>query len=225
MFCPECATELVQGIKYCRTCGTDVRLVPAAMAGDLPTGNLDTSSIVIAISGGLAIGLVYLAWFVVEPPRNAWDLMRLVASLSFLGNAFAYFMFRFAPPTFKPFKQQLGYVGVGMVGLFTAFVMGWLVLADSFPFYALYIAGGLGLLSIGMVATSLYDIAAPRVRSRTDDDEDDEDEEDEEEDEEVVRPTTLELPAPPAAYGAHASADHLEDVVTRRFDDRRSDEG
>lgn len=33
MFCPKCATQNIEGAKFCRTCGADISLVPQAMAG------------------------------------------------------------------------------------------------------------------------------------------------------------------------------------------------
>ena len=36
MFCPKCATQNVDGARFCRACGVDVSLVPMAMSGRLP---------------------------------------------------------------------------------------------------------------------------------------------------------------------------------------------
>ena len=35
MFCPKCATQNVEGASYCRTCGSNIRLVPQALSGQL----------------------------------------------------------------------------------------------------------------------------------------------------------------------------------------------
>src|SRR5687768_14235434 len=35
MFCPKCATQNVEGSKFCRSCGTDISLVPQLMTGAL----------------------------------------------------------------------------------------------------------------------------------------------------------------------------------------------
>jgi hypothetical protein len=35
MFCPKCATQNVDGAKFCRSCGADISLVPQAMTGTL----------------------------------------------------------------------------------------------------------------------------------------------------------------------------------------------
>lgn len=36
MFCPRCATDNIDGARFCRACGADVSLVPMAMSGRLP---------------------------------------------------------------------------------------------------------------------------------------------------------------------------------------------
>jgi hypothetical protein len=33
MFCPKCATQNMEGARFCRSCGADISLVPQAMAG------------------------------------------------------------------------------------------------------------------------------------------------------------------------------------------------
>src|SRR6185295_10670199 len=36
MFCPKCATQNLEGAKFCRSCGANVSLVPQALSGQLP---------------------------------------------------------------------------------------------------------------------------------------------------------------------------------------------
>jgi zinc-ribbon domain len=36
MFCPKCATNNLDGARFCRSCGADISLVPQALAGHLP---------------------------------------------------------------------------------------------------------------------------------------------------------------------------------------------
>jgi hypothetical protein len=36
MYCPKCATENLNTARYCRSCGTDISLVPQALTGQLP---------------------------------------------------------------------------------------------------------------------------------------------------------------------------------------------
>lgn len=37
MFCPKCATQNLEGGKFCRSCGTDISLVPQVLTGELAT--------------------------------------------------------------------------------------------------------------------------------------------------------------------------------------------
>ncbi len=36
MFCPKCASQNIDGAKYCRACGANISLVPQALTGQLP---------------------------------------------------------------------------------------------------------------------------------------------------------------------------------------------
>ena len=36
MFCPKCATQNVDGARFCRVCGANISLVPQALSGQLP---------------------------------------------------------------------------------------------------------------------------------------------------------------------------------------------
>ncbi|MBV9959461.1 MAG: zinc ribbon domain-containing protein [Acidobacteria bacterium] len=35
MFCPKCATQNIEGARFCRSCGADISLVPQAMTGQM----------------------------------------------------------------------------------------------------------------------------------------------------------------------------------------------
>ena len=41
MFCPKCATQNLDGAKFCRSCGANVSLVPQALSGQLPQAEQD----------------------------------------------------------------------------------------------------------------------------------------------------------------------------------------
>lgn len=41
MFCPKCATQNLDGAKFCRSCGVNVSLVPQALSGQLPQAESD----------------------------------------------------------------------------------------------------------------------------------------------------------------------------------------
>ena len=36
MFCPKCAAQNAEGVRFCRACGADISLVPQALTGRLP---------------------------------------------------------------------------------------------------------------------------------------------------------------------------------------------
>ena len=36
MFCPKCATQNLDGVSFCRSCGANISLVPQALTGQLP---------------------------------------------------------------------------------------------------------------------------------------------------------------------------------------------
>ena len=36
MFCPKCATPNLEGASFCRSCGTNISLIPSALSGNLP---------------------------------------------------------------------------------------------------------------------------------------------------------------------------------------------
>jgi hypothetical protein len=38
MYCPQCAAQNIEGAKFCRACGADIRLVSRALQGSLPSG-------------------------------------------------------------------------------------------------------------------------------------------------------------------------------------------
>ena len=49
MYCPNCAAQIEETQKYCRSCGTDVNLVSQALKGQLPSKGLDPFPILRAL--------------------------------------------------------------------------------------------------------------------------------------------------------------------------------
>lgn len=41
MFCPKCATQNLEGARYCRSCGANISLIPDALSGQLPQAQSD----------------------------------------------------------------------------------------------------------------------------------------------------------------------------------------
>lgn len=44
MFCPKCATQNVEGVSFCRSCGANISLVSQALTGQLPSAPAKDSS-------------------------------------------------------------------------------------------------------------------------------------------------------------------------------------
>jgi hypothetical protein len=44
MFCPQCASQNVEGAHFCRACGANISLVPQALTGQLPVAANEESS-------------------------------------------------------------------------------------------------------------------------------------------------------------------------------------
>src|ERR1700732_5107301 len=43
MFCPKCATDNLEGARFCRSCGANVSLLPQALSGQLPLAEPEVS--------------------------------------------------------------------------------------------------------------------------------------------------------------------------------------
>ena len=44
MFCPKCATQNIEGVRFCRSCGANVSLIPQALTGQLPAAPVSDDS-------------------------------------------------------------------------------------------------------------------------------------------------------------------------------------
>ncbi len=44
MFCPKCATQNVEGASFCRSCGSNISLIPQALSGQLSTPQVEDFS-------------------------------------------------------------------------------------------------------------------------------------------------------------------------------------
>ena len=100
MYCPKCAAENNDDTKFCRACGTNLSLVPQAIAGRLP--DPDSTEIQIhnqwhsqpSISSGITkifMGTAFLiiaigAWFSFY---SGWGLLTLLPAFGLLGSGVA----------------------------------------------------------------------------------------------------------------------------------------
>lgn len=81
MFCPKCGVRNLEDVKFCRACGTDIHLVPQALAGALSTSE--------------SKGEVEKAAKSAEPPTLEQGLENVFGALAFfliIGLGFQYFV-------------------------------------------------------------------------------------------------------------------------------------
>jgi hypothetical protein len=109
MFCPKCATPNLEGAKFCRSCGSNVSLIPQAMSGDLaPPPTEDTEADcwsgrrrgrrVVSIDSafrnvfmGIGFMLVAVALAFSAVGRGWWFWM-LIPAFSMMGSGLAQYM-------------------------------------------------------------------------------------------------------------------------------------
>ena len=104
MFCPKCATQNLDGARFCRACGSDISLLPQVLSGELasrlegattPTRrrrrrNPETPSIEKAIRSLFAgIAFVIIAFAVKEwaPAGHIWWFWMFIPAFTNLGIA------------------------------------------------------------------------------------------------------------------------------------------
>ena len=110
MYCPKCGMKVDQGINFCRTCGTDVRLVSAALTGTLtpaetnhqlerPTSGEQYLSDSKLISRGvqeMSIGAAFLTISICvmlfAPAGRLWWFWMLIPAFTLLGKGIASFV-------------------------------------------------------------------------------------------------------------------------------------
>lgn len=106
MFCPRCATNNLEGARFCRSCGADISLVPQALTGNMPVedqsmateedshhrrGRRRTPSVDKAIKSiftglGFLIVAIVLAFV---PMGRAWWFWMLIPAFTSLGGGIA----------------------------------------------------------------------------------------------------------------------------------------
>ena len=102
MFCPKCATQNAEDTKYCRSCGTNLSLVPQALTGRLPeapsgrrrrrdrerAGPPSLANGITKLFVGLGFLLVSLALGLSQVGRGWWFWM-LIPAFASLGKGVA----------------------------------------------------------------------------------------------------------------------------------------
>jgi hypothetical protein len=128
MFCPKCATQNTEEAKFCRSCGTDISLVPHAISGALAErlaaedesprgrrrrhrGDKRPPSIERAVKSlfmGLAFIFVALAIVVLMPGGSTWGFWMFLPAAGMLADGVSSYLRlteerkRLAPPQYQP---------------------------------------------------------------------------------------------------------------------------
>jgi zinc ribbon protein len=118
MYCPKCATQNNDDTKFCRSCGTNLSLVPQALTGRLPThrrrhkdfehGGLPTLANGISkLFMGAGFLLVSFACFFFAPAGRIWWFWMLIPAFAMLGKGIAEIVsVKFTPNTPQPLNQH-----------------------------------------------------------------------------------------------------------------------
>ena len=101
MYCPKCATQNNDDTKFCRSCGTNLSLVPQALTGRLPMqprgrhkdfehGGVPTLANGISkLFMGAGFLLVSFACFFFAPAGRIWWFWMLIPAFAMLGKGIA----------------------------------------------------------------------------------------------------------------------------------------
>ncbi len=107
MYCPKCATENGDDTKFCRSCGTNLSLVPQALTGRLPEapsgrrrhrhrsrnhedeGPATVANGITKVFSGVGFLLVSFACFFFAPAGRIWWFWILIPAFAMLGKGVA----------------------------------------------------------------------------------------------------------------------------------------
>lgn len=122
MFCPSCGTQNLDNVNYCRTCRTDLSLVPQALSGQLQAqpqkgGRRQRNRNKVPSLGegiqksfvGIGFLFVSMAIMLFMPSGRLWWFWLLIPAFTMLGKGISEIVEakqvqqRFAPP---PFQQN-----------------------------------------------------------------------------------------------------------------------
>lgn len=100
MFCPKCGTENPETGKFCRSCGTDLGNITAALTGNLPSALCDTKGKPINWEGAITkffTGVAFLIIAIVLAVTNMaggkfWWFWMLIPAFSMMGAGVAQYV-------------------------------------------------------------------------------------------------------------------------------------
>src|SRR5215510_6594340 len=90
MYCPQCAAP-IDGLKFCRNCGTNVSLVSQAITGRLPESRANESPSFARGLRRLFVGVSFLivAIYLMRPGGERWGVWLLVPGFGILARGIA----------------------------------------------------------------------------------------------------------------------------------------
>lgn len=105
MYCPKCATQNAEDTKFCRSCGTNLSLVPQALTGRLPEAPLgrgrrrdrhhdrggppNLAKGITNVFMGIGFLLVSFGSFFFAPAGRLWWFWMLIPAFALLGKGVA----------------------------------------------------------------------------------------------------------------------------------------
>jgi hypothetical protein len=128
MYCPNCATPNTDDTKFCRSCGSNLTLIPQALSGHLPQpapreltrrerrrqrhdvdrgGPANLANGITKTFMGFGFIFVALAAFFFAPSGMSWWFWLLIPAFAMLGKGVAEIIStRYSTPTITPGVQQ-----------------------------------------------------------------------------------------------------------------------
>ena len=159
MYCPGCANENANDVRFCRRCGLDVSKVPSALEHGLPEGGIRTDWTWVAVMA--LLGLVFCSASLVLAPSSGPDVRTgvgfYVSGAVWLATVASVSLMKLHPSVRIRHDFDLRKL---MLGLAVVLIGGGMLVASRFVGMTLLTIGALGCALVGF---SLFGRLLPRV--------------------------------------------------------------